>query len=68
MKKRTYLGVLALGAAMLAGAGCQKNSDTGTPATNSVSGEMPATNGIINNTPRAEMTNTPAITNSMPAR
>jgi len=45
--------------------GCGNNSMNQSNSTNSVSGEPPSTNDMMNNNPTVEMTNAPAITNSI---
>ncbi|MGA2248444.1 MAG: hypothetical protein ABSH48_26035 [Verrucomicrobiota bacterium] len=56
MKLCECLSLAILSLAMVAGAGCNKSSNTDSAATNSVA--MPSTtNGIVNNNPPTSLTN-----------
>ena len=65
MNIRKFFLFMALGAAVLGGAGCGNNSTTSTVSTNSVSGTESPTNGVVNNNPPVVGTNVPMPTNDV---
>jgi hypothetical protein len=57
MKINIYIAAAALGLAMMTWTGCEKDSSNPPATTNSVSADMPTTNGTTINAPPTVITN-----------